>query len=156
MNEYCNINIYIYVRKYVSIYIYTRMHPIQVKGSQKSQSQILDRTLFGTSLSSPSISWLQWPVIGSYLEGSNITTPEILKFNLEPEKCPLGRGKTSTNHQFWGSHVKLWGVYVNFTNCLKGLGGNSFHPKGPPQADLVQVTVKLQGSRCGIVLGRSG
>ena len=37
-----------------------------------------------------------------------------LKFNMEPEKGPFEKGKTSTETSFFGFHVSFWGCKVIF------------------------------------------
>ena len=47
---------------------------------------------------------------GSEQKGDAYLTPP--KTNMEPEKYPLGKGETTTNHQFLGSMLNFRGVYL--------------------------------------------
>jgi len=40
---------------------------------------------------------------------------------MEPTKCPLGKGETSTNHPIFGFHVNFRGGYFSFRVATKRL-----------------------------------
>ena len=107
----------------------------------------------GTSLSSPSISWPQWLVIGTILKGSNIATPVksgSLKCNL---KMP-----TLERENLYNCKPSIFGLErFNSGGCMPisatpwRVLWNSFHPKVPRALHRLTLSKSRSNSRAPAV-----